>query len=87
MSVDDPDDNDYWMWGAGSGNPYGTYRPRGWNTNDNAWKDSMLPEGGTLDMCFVTYTTDGGNGGEPPVISITTTSWVTANIFLVDIKG
>lgn len=80
VSYDDPDDSDYWMWGAGSGNPYGTYRPRGWNTQDNAWQNDMLSDG-TVDMCFVTYTTSsGGNGGDVPVISITTTSWVTANI-------
>lgn len=81
MSFDDPDDSDYWMWGAGSGNPYPTYRPMGWNTNwyGEGWQDEMLSDG-TIDMCFVTYTTDGGNGNEVPVISITTASWVTANI-------
>lgn len=77
MSVDDPSDSDYWMWGGGSGNPYGTYRPRGWNSQDNEWQNEMLD--GTVDMCFVTYTT-GGGGGEAPDISITTMSWVTANI-------
>jgi hypothetical protein len=79
MSTDDPDDSNYWMWGGGSGNPYPTYRPRGWNTQDNAWQNDMLPDASTIDMCFVTYTTSGG-GGDIPVISITTTSWVTANI-------
>jgi len=79
FSPDDPDDDNYWMWGGGSPNPYPTYRPRGWNTEDKAWQNEMLPDGGNVDMCFVTYTTTGG-GGDVPVINITSTSWITANI-------
>lgn len=79
MSTDDPDDGNYWQWGAGTGNPYPTYRPRGWDTNDEEWQNDEI-DAATKDMGFVTYTTDGGGGEEVPVISITTTSWVTANI-------
>jgi len=74
MSTDNPDDSDYWMWGGSGGNPYPTYRPRGWNTEDNEWQNELLD--GTVDMCFVTYTTSGG-GGDTPNITITTTTWVT----------
>jgi hypothetical protein len=76
MSTDNPDDSNYWMWGGGSGDPYPTYRPRGWSTQDNAWQNDMLPDAGTIDMCFATYTTSGG-GGEVPTITIATTTWVT----------
>ena len=45
MSIDNPDDSDYWMWGGGSPNPYSTYRPKGWSTQDNEWQNDILPDG------------------------------------------
>jgi hypothetical protein len=86
FSTDDTTDGNYWMWGAGTGNPYTAYQPTGWADNRNEWMESMLLEGADHDMCFATYTTSGG-GGDVPVITITTTSWVTANIGVACLIG
>jgi hypothetical protein len=86
VSVDNPDDSDYWMWGGGSPNPYPVYRPRGWNTQANEWQNDMLPDGWNIDMCFVTYTTSGG-GGEAPNITISTTTWVTTGLGIFSLIG
>jgi hypothetical protein len=78
MSADDPDDGNYWLWGASSTNTYPTYRPRGWNVNDEEWQNGEI-DAATKDMCFATYTSTGGTG-DLPEITIATTTWVSAGV-------
>ena len=86
MSVDDPDDDNYWFWGCSTTNTYPNYHPYGWNVNEEEWQDDILPDAWNKDMCFATYTSAGGSG-DIPEITIATTTWVTAGLGIFSLIG
>lgn len=87
FSTDDTTDGNYWMCGAGTGNPYSAYQPRGWSNIADQWLEGVLVEGHNHDMCFATYTTAGGGGDEVPSITISTTTWVTTSLGIFSLIG
>lgn len=67
----DPIDGNYWYWAAGSGNPY----PKGYIYYFEFYSQTWKVYPSSEDMCFRTYSPDGG-GDIEPVISISYSSWV-----------
>jgi len=71
VSVDDPSDGNYWMWGAQEGNPYYAWLPSNWRWDV---EDRAVDSG--YDLTFRTYTGDGG--GVAPSITITSSYQVAS---------
>lgn len=81
ISMDDPTDGNYWLCGLSDGNPYTDGDssfiwdvPLRWHWNSERWLMGGMND---YDFTFVTYSEGGSNGEDTPVISITTSFWVT----------